>query len=62
MRYGDTDYEELETSLDAINEVGKEYDLNINTSKTKLMIFSRHDNEIFISEYSAIAKPLLNFN
>jgi len=29
---------ELQTILNAINEIGKGYDLNINVSKTKLMI------------------------
>jgi len=34
--------------LNAINKIGKKYDLSINVSKTKLMIVSRqlHDNAI----------------
>jgi len=32
--------QELQTTLNAINEIGKEYGLNINVSKMKLMIIS----------------------
>jgi hypothetical protein len=40
--------QKLQTILNIINEVGKEYDLSINVSKTKLIIVSRqsYDNAI----------------
>jgi len=59
--YGDNilieNIQELQTILNAINEVEKEYDLNIK-SKTKLMIIScqSHDNVILYINDQPIEK------